>query len=304
MRIEGVLKQDGEDRYEVSSGIRNVVETGTYELVVGVPTRNGTIYEPMTKTIAVAETGETTVEVEVTPPPRVYATFWDGEEKQPGTLVYTFEDDQEVFRFRALDTIYVEPGRYAFRATPNAENELSVTETIAEDDFKEVRFQMVHTVHVLVKMVASGSGQSFGVNYELWQGGEKKYLVHQSNGAQVLPGTYDVILPHRIAPYHHGPLEITQEQQQRFEMTVPVGHATFKYEKADGTPDDDDRCFLTRLGPEPVGERGLYTRGGTPIPLRPGRYSVSGWRQKGTYDPVEFEIQEGEDKVVVLRDKG
>jgi len=107
VQVEGVLKQQGEDRYEVSSNHRNVVESGSYELVVGVPTKNGTIYQPATKTVEVAETGETTVEVEVEVPPSVYATFTDADEKQRGALVHAFENDREAFIFRWIDTVYV-----------------------------------------------------------------------------------------------------------------------------------------------------------------------------------------------------
>ena len=299
VQVEGVLKQQGEDRYEVSSNARNVVESGSYELVAGVPTKNGTIYQPATKTVEVAETGETTVEVEVEVPPSVYATFTDADEKQRGALVPAYQNDREAFTFRWIDTVYVEPGTYDFRATPNAENELSVTETLAPGDVKEIVFRLVHTVHVKIKMVASGSDIHFRQNYELWQDGEKKYRVHVNNGNRsVLPGTYDIHLPDRLTPYIEKCVVITEQDKQHFDFTVSVGHATFTYQNADGTPAADKRCFV---GNGPDG-KGFYHNTSQRYPLRPGTYNVEGWR--GNYDRVVFEVKQGEDTEVVLREKG
>lgn len=66
---------------------------------------------------------------------------------------------------------------------------------------KEIVFEMVKTVHVYVTMAASGSGIVFHQNYKFLQGGGKRYRVHQTNGARVLPGTYDLRLPDRLTPY-------------------------------------------------------------------------------------------------------
>lgn len=118
------------------------------------------------------------------------------------------------------------------------------------------------------------------------------------------PGTYELRKPDRVAPYLYGEIVVTTEPEQTFEFVVPVGHVTFAYERADGTPDTDARVFLTRLGPEPMGERGVYQRGGVPLPLLPGRYRVEGWSQKGSYDPVEFDVRVDEEQTVVLRAKG
>ena len=299
IRVDGVLKQNGEDRFEVSSHQRNVVEFGAYEMVVGVPTQDGSLYKTVTKTVEVAGTGETTVEVTVQAPPSVYATFFDGDEKLSGSLVDVFQDGEERFSFRAQDTVFVQPGTYDFRAAPNAENELSVTETIADGDFKEIAFRMVHAVHVRVKMVASESEIWFRQNYELWQDGEKKYTVHVHNGNRsVLPGTYDVHLPDRLFTYVVEDVVVTGEDEQQFDFTVPVGHVTFKYQNADGTPAEDKRCFV---GNGPDG-RGKYHNTSQRYPLIPGTYNVVGWQ--GTYDRVVFEVRLGDEQIVTLREKG
>ena len=305
VRVDGVLRQNGEDRFEVTSHQRNVVEAGVYEMVAGVPTQDGSLYETVTKTVEVAGTGETTVEVEVTAPPSIYAAFFDGDEKQQGSLVRAYQDGEERFSFRARDTVFVQPGTYEFRATPNAENELSVTETVADGDFKEITFRMIHAVHVYINMVADGEGGRYRINNELWQDGAKKYTVHLHNGHRsVLPGRYEVRMPDALSPYHAGVIEVTQEAEQTFDFTVPVGYVTVEYLKAGGTRDKADRCFIERLGPEPTSGRSVYKTSGQKIPMLPGRYRVLGWRQKGTYDPVEFEVRLSEEQIVTLREKG
>ena len=302
VRVEGVLVREGEERYEVSSNRRNVVESGPYQLRAGVPTKNGTLYAPVEQAVEVAEVGVTPVTVEMMLPPRVHAIFLEDGERQPGSLVRAYADGREAFSLRPRDTVFVQPGTYEFRAQPNRDNELAVTETVEPGEHQEVVFELVQTVKVYIEMTASETGQSFGGNFELWQDGAEVYRVHQTNGARVQPGTYELRKPDRVAPYIHGePLVITRQEEQTHAFVLPVGHVTFKYAHADGTPDDDARVFLSRLGPPPVGQQGVYQRGGVALPLLPGRYSVAGWRQKGTYDPVEFEVAAGQELTVTLR---
>jgi hypothetical protein len=212
-----------------------------------------------------------------------------------------------VFEFRWMDEVYLDEGTYEFRAKPNLENDLSVTESFGAGDHKEIVFEMIHTVLVKVKMTASDSDIVFRQNYELWQDGEKKYDVHFHNGARVLPGTYDLRLPHKLFTDEIKDIEVTDEDEQQFDFTVPVGHVTFIYQKADGTRDKDDRVFVTTKslnnGIVPNYSKGVYRGGGVKHPLLPGKYIVDGWRQKGDYNPVEFEIKEGDDIEVVLKGK-
>jgi len=201
LRIRGTIEDAEAETTAVSSERRNVVASGEYTLTVGVETRNGNLYRPVSRRITVAPAGRTTVEVEVARPPSVRARFLEEGQEQTGALVHVSQDDREVFTFRHIDEVFVDEGTYEFRSTPNAENELSVTAAIATGERKEVVFEMVKTVHVYVTMAASGSGIVFRQNYELLQGGGKRYRVHQTNGARVLPGTYDLRLPDRLTPY-------------------------------------------------------------------------------------------------------
>ncbi len=297
--VKGKLYQNEKEIYEVGSHRRNVGESGEYDLLVGVETRNGNLYKPVSQKVKIPETGETIVKVEVAVPPTVKAKFEDGGKKQRGSLVYAFQNGKEVFKFRHIDEVFLDQGSYEFRTKPNRENELSVTESFVAGDHKEIVFKMIHTVNAKFKMVASGSGIWFRENYELWQNGERKYKVHARNGARVLPGTYDLHLPNTLTPYIKPGLLITDEEVQNFEVTVPVGHVTVIYQKADGTPDKADRCFIGR-GPT---KKGVYKNSGEKLPLTPGTYNVIGWRHKGTYEKQVFEIKEGEDIEVILKAK-
>ena len=299
VRVSGVLARDGKEIYKVSSNGRNRIETGQYVLTAGMLTANGNLYKPVTRNVEVKETGETVVRVEVQVPPSVKARFSDSGQQQRGSLITAFQGGKEAFKFRWMDEIYLDEGSYEFRAKPNAANDLSVNESFAAGDHKEIVFELVHTVEVTIKMLASGSGEWLRQNYELWQNGEKKYGVHMINGARVLPGTYELRLPDRLTPYAKQGLVITNENKQHFDVIVPIGHVTVIYQKADGTRDKDDRCFMSKG----TGNEKIFKNGGKKLPLTPGTYNVTGWTHKGEYDRVVFDIKEGEDKTIVLRAK-
>ncbi len=312
MRVEGTISQKGVEPISVTSNSRNVLKPGDYNMEVGVITKNGNLYKPVTQAVTVADSGETKVEVVVEVPPSVKAKFLDGEKKKKGSLVYVYQEGikKEVFKFRPIDEVYIDEGSYEFRSKPNEENDLSVMESFEAGDSKEIVFNMVHTVKVYVEMVASGTTQLYRKNYELWKDGKKAYGIHISNGARVLPGTYDLILPERLFWYTVENVVITQEDTQNIKETVPTGYATFIYQKPDGTIDKDDRVFVTTISVEngivPKYAKGIFKNGGEKIPLMPGKYSVGGWKHKaskgeGTYEDIVFEVKEGDDKEVILK---
>ena len=46
----------------------------------------------------------------------------------------------------------------------------------------------------------------------------------------------------------------SEEDSQDFKLEVPVGHLTVRYLKADGSPQKDERCWISRLeGTKSVG---------------------------------------------------
>ena len=98
-------------------------------------------------------------------------------------------------------------------------------------------------------------------------------------------------------PYEVADVEIADETTKELTFEVPVGHVTIRYQKADGSPDADKRCFIGRG----TSRRRFYHGSGKPIPLTPGDYSVIGWQ--GMYDMAPFAIAKGEEKEIVLRAK-
>ncbi|NND71299.1 MAG: hypothetical protein HKN43_06950 [Rhodothermales bacterium] len=297
--VEGTLSQDGVDRFDVSSNSRNQVDAGTYTLDVGVRTANGTLYKPVQQTVTARGDDDSIVEVEVTVPPSVKARFMDGDEEQRGANIVAFQNGVEVFRFRWMDEVFVEEGTYEFRTRLTSDNDLTVNETLAAGDHKELNFELVHTVHVTFRMVAAGSETPLKGNYDLWQDGEQKYRVHARNGAQVLPGTYEVRLDNDLNPHVEQGVNVSAEaDDQQIDLVVPAAHVTFIYQKADGSRDDDKRVFVAR-GAE---KKGRVKNSGVVHVLIPGTYNAVGWR--GTYDRVVFDVLPGETKEFVLRDKG
>jgi hypothetical protein len=294
VKVHGILYRNGTPAYQVASYNRYQIEAGDYSLVAGVQTKNGNLYQAVTKNVQSAVTGETRVRVDVPLPPRVKAKFTVGDEKQRGSLITAYQNGKEIFKFRPVDEVFLDEGTYEFRAKPNADNELSVTENFSAGDRKEIVFGMARTVLVTVKMTAEGSGIEFRTNYELWQNGEKRYSVHISNGARVLPGTYDLRLPLELTPYTKQGLVITSKDKQHFDITVPVGHVTIVYLKADGSRDENKRCFITRES----NKSNHFRMSGEKVPLGAGTYYVTGWG--GKYDRAVFNIKEGESKEVTL----
>jgi hypothetical protein len=301
MAVNGFATLEGGEPVEVASHSRNLLEAGEYAVTVGVRTRNGSLYEPRTETVLVADHGESLLEVSVLEPPSVTAKFMERGEEARGANVTAYRDGEEAFTFRWIDRTYVEPGAYEFRVQPNQDNDLSLSATIAAGEQRELIFEMVHTVVAVIKMVASGSGIDYRENYELWQNGELARKVHWVNGVKALPGTYDLHLTNQLTPFEHSGLVIGVDDRQEFRIEVPSGQVTVAYQKADGSADRDERCWISRrAGEKWVGRK--IQRAGRPIPLIPGEYQLEGWSRMGEFEMVRFEIEVGDEIQLVLRD--
>lgn len=303
LRVFGTSQYGDLDPISVGSNGYNKLPPGENVITVGVKTRNGNIYKPVTTTVTVGERGKTQVDLVVPEPPWVEAKFLENGEVVRGSHVTGYQDGEEVLSFRAKDRTHVDPGTYEFRATPNDDNELSVTETFTDGDHKEIVFELRHTVRAKVTMVSSDSGMEFVSNFELWQDGEKVYSVHRHNGVRALPGVYDLHLPLRLTPYVHKGLVLTKEDSQEFSIEVPVGHATVIYLKADGTLDEDTRIFPARWN----GERWVsdtIRHSNERIPLTPGRFRIRGFDRSGyEYETQEFEISVGDELKLTFKNK-
>lgn len=303
MRVIGRATAESGEQNKVSSNSRHALTPGNYSVEVGVETRNGNPYRPVTKSVEVAEHGETVLNVVVVEPPSVHARFIEEGKEIRGSQVSAFQGGKEVLSFRWMDRTYVDPGSYEFRAKPNDENELSVAESFADGEHKEIVFNLAHTVQATIRMVATGSAIDFRENYELWQNGKKVKGVHWGNGVRAVPGVYDLHLTNPMTPYVHTGLKLTEEDKQSFRIEVPCGHVTIVYQDKDGNRDSDERCWVERKDGSKW-HRNKTQEAGKKIPLVPGSYQVKGWDRKGkSYDPVPFSIALGDDKEIVLRSK-
>ena len=176
---------------------------------------------------------------------------------------------------------------------------MSVDESFRKGDRKEVVFRIARSVKILIRIKAEGSGESLGGNPELWKDGKLVYKINKSSGRQILPGTYELRLDDPLTPFRKSGVVITNETSQTLEFEVPVGYVTIVYQNADGSKDQSARVFV---GPAD-GNNQKFNNSDKPIPMVAGRYKAIGWRQKGDYDPVTFNVSAGERKRIVLRKK-
>ena len=299
IRVQGVLSREGSPDLEVSSNARNQVPAGEYDLLVGVETADGSLYRPVERRVVIAARDDTTLDVAVVTPPSVRAIFEEDDEERRGAQIRVYQDGVEMASFRWMDEVFLPEGTYEFRTAPNADNELSRTETLGPGEHKELIFELISTVHATFRMVAEGSATPLRGNYELWQGDELRYRVHTANGATVLPGAYEVRLDNDLTPHREPGVVVGAEpERQTIEIEVPVAHVTFIYQTRDGARDADKRVFLSRA----EGGRAVTVASGQVHVLTPGVYRARGWR--GEYAEHLIEVRAGEERAIVLRDGG
>ncbi|MEM6985724.1 MAG: hypothetical protein AAF499_04215 [Pseudomonadota bacterium] len=289
---EGRLYRDGAlvDGALVAKGRgRNTVEgPGSYTMEVGVLLRDGSLFEPQQVPVEVIEPGDTVVDVRVKAPARVNAVFTENGEAHPGALVSAFQDDQEVFRFRAQDTALARPGDYVFRTRINDDNQLETAATLVAAEETTVAFELVQTVRVYITFRLP-DGTEMSRNSTLWVGGQQAYSVHSGNGADVKPGTYQVQSDDQNLPL--GPTDITigTERGRRYELPLPSGWVTIQY------ADEPENYFKgrvpTRAQLHSI-DRGNWSHSspGRSIPVAPGNYSVAAFDKDGAIAPVEVVV--------------
>lgn len=296
IRIEGTLQRE-DMTLEVSSNSRNQVPAGAYTLLAGVRTADGTLYAPITRPISIESTEDTEVVVEVELPPSVYAQFVSEGEPVRGSQITAFQDDVQVFRFRWMDEVFVKEGTYTFRAAPNEDNELELTETVEPGERQELQFVMQPTVRAKFNMIASSTGERLRGNFILWQNGEERYKVHTHNGANIVAGAYDVHLQNDLVPHVAENIEVNEAGEINIE--VPTGQVTFVYQDAAGNRVDDKRVFVGRG----TDRQSDTVQSGQSIVLLPGTHNARGWPARNGYEPVVFEIHAGETLTLVLKAK-
>lgn len=292
----GRLLLQGAVVQEVSSHGRNVIASpGEYQLEIGPVLRDGTIYKPVKQQISIAERGETLVEVEVTRPAVVTARFLEDGEDHRGSHVTAYQEDEEVFGFRAFDEALARPGVYEFRATPNDDNPLSLTETLVESAHTEITFELATTIQFYV-VYKLPNGEEVRRASELWRDGEKVYGVYSGNPTTVRPGWYELRSDDQNTPLTPTQIEIKTDGET-IEVPLDAGWVTISYAPSEhdyaGTP---DRAWLESL------DRGesKYARLEVAIAAKPGRYRVNPQTSKGFMEPIEISVKSNETIDVVL----
>ena len=313
VKAKGVMRSRDGLSLEIVSDEPLALEPGEYPLRIGIETHNGSLYRPVARRIQVTSGGETLLGVVVEEPPSVTARFVEnGKERGDGPYfenhVAAFQNGKQIFHFSAGKRIYVDEGEYSFHSTPNPENEdLTVRTSLAAGDHKVITFEMVHTVHAVLKMVAAGSGIDFRRNYELWRDGKPVKPVHWTHGAWATPGTYDLRLPDKLTPYVHRGIVLEAGRKNEIRVEVSAGYLKVIYQETDGMHMDDERITVARVDPDDpsVASRTVTRKkSGEVIPLTAGRYRVEGWSHLGNFEAIEVDVEVGENVEVVLRDQG
>jgi len=291
-----------EDNKEVmtltSSGQQWVEDPGKYTMKVGVLLKDGSIYKPVTKAVEISEPGITRVNVIVTRPAIVSASFSEDGEKHRGSHVSAYQDDKMVFSFRRFDEALARPGAYEFRAKPNDDNELKVEARLTEGDHTVVNFDLVKTVEVLIKYVLP-NGETDQRGGQLFKDGKPLYTTYVSNFTTVIPGTYELRDKYpRALVLNPLPADtfvtITGEEKQTIEVPMQVGYILTEYAGADFD-------YIKRKGGytyihaldadgKSIGSK-TASPGGKAKVAKPGRYRVLGHSGKGYFDPVEITVE-------------
>ena len=296
----GDIFKGGEDVGDVTTNGRNVLDgPGDYEIEIGPVLKDGSTYKPVRHSITITEPGETNLAVTVTRPAVVSAVFKENGEDHPGSFIRAYQNGKEVFGFRAFDEALAKPGEYEFRASPNDDNQLSLTEALVEGEHTELLFELVNTIQFYVEFVLP-NGETFRRGAELWRDGEKQYDVFGSrNPTTIIPGVYELRSDDQNLPLT--PVEINMsEDGKTYQTPVEAGWVKIAYAQSSYYVNKPPtNAFLESL------DRGgsKYSRVGTSIPAAPGRYKVNPRTEHGFMDPVEITVTNGETTEVTFTPK-
>ena len=181
-------------------------------------------------------------------------------------MITAYQDDKEVFSFRAFDEALVRPGTYEFRSDPNEDNALRRTETVIAGEQTELLFELTKTLSFYIVFVLP-NGELVQRNSELIRGGEIVYRVHSQNGGLARPGRYQVQSADAILPVPPTDIEILAEEET---VRVPLQAGFLQVVYA---PSDDSYLGKAdRASLQPVDRDGASksVRPNEPIAVAPG----------------------------------
>lgn len=295
--IVGTLfDKDGKEVTSLSSNGQHWLDTGPgdYTMTVGVILADGSIYKPVTQSVTIDTKGSKRVDVLITRPAIVSASFSEDGEEHRGAHVYAYQDGKEVFGFRRFDEALARPGVYEFRSKPNDDNVLKVEATLIEGEHTIVDFKLVNTVKVQFKYVLP-NGETDQRGGQLYQKGEVVYTTYTNRSTGVKPGIYELRDKYKnvLNPMTPHEVTITDDEEQVIEIQMLAGYITTEYVGA-------DRDYIKRKGGytyihaldadgKSIGSKTASP--GNPVVAKLGRYRVLGHSGKGYFDPVEITVE-------------
>lgn len=298
-RGAGVLVAADGTEIPVESFRRHTPVPGDYTLVAGLVTVGGEIYRPVTQPVTVADNGRTVARVIAPEPPRVTASFAMEGAALRATVVLVYRDGEKLGSFKGDEAAYVPEGTLEFRSQlAGTSAPLTVTESFAAGDAKQIAFDAATEVHLTVMANASSTGERLRgkPSIELWQNGQVAHTVNNSSGGLVAPGAYTLVIDDGLNRFET-PIEVGTAPDQELALSVPAGAVTVDYRDASGAAEPPKRVFFTRAD----GGRRVLRQSGEPVALVPGRYTVQGWPRDAGYPPAEVEIAAGQQHTVTLR---
>ena len=165
--------------------------------------------------------------MQVTRPAAVTAKFIEEGERHRGSFVSAYQEGKKVFGFHAYQETLVRPGQYEFRAEPNADNKISVTDTLTEGQHTEVIFDLTKTIRFYVVYVLP-NGEKIRRASELWRDGEKAYYVYSGNPTRVRPGVYELHSEDQNNPLTPVNIEIRKDGET-IEVPLDAGFVKITY---------------------------------------------------------------------------
>lgn len=268
---------------------------GRYRVEIGAVLRDRSVYKPAGVDFDVKDAGETVVKVQIVRPAIVTAEFTENEDPHRGSIVSAVQDGRTVFSLRPFDESLVRPGTYQFRAAPNKDNELSLTETLVEGEETILNFDLVKTVRAFFTYRLS-NGDLVKRNAALYAGGQRRYLVHATNGVQARPGPYRLRSDDARAPLTPIDVVIPGKDNEIIEVPLAVGFLEVRYQPGAIYKTKPDRARMKAL--DRRGE--VNIRIDQPVAVAPGRYEINGWSGAGEFAPQKVSVGEGETVQVML----
>lgn len=301
--VKGTISKPGMEATEIKSNNRYVFDGGDYTIDVGVPTVNDLIYKPITQEIKINGSGSTKITVTLPRPPSTRTKFIESGEEVGGTTSYSYVDDVRGFGLRAREDYFIMPGSYEFRVNLRTDNsDVRSSLSIADGEDKDIVFELIETAHTTFNVVNKDTGERLRQHQELWQGGEKKYQIHHSNGAKIQPGTYTLKSPSVLTAYEIENVEVPANDRQRLEFAVALGKAQIHYRVEQKDPANPDiRCWLYSIDENnEKSARGstMQRCDGRDVYLSEGTYWVYTTKTFGKFKDTYFDVKPGETTTV------